>query len=44
MTTATAPQLDLVGIVVRDMARSLAFYRELGVDLPSEADRQPMSR
>jgi catechol 2,3-dioxygenase-like lactoylglutathione lyase family enzyme len=33
--------LDLVGIVVRDMARSLAFYRELGLDLPSEADRQP---
>jgi catechol 2,3-dioxygenase-like lactoylglutathione lyase family enzyme len=34
-------QLDLIGIVVEDMGRSLAFYRELGVDLPEEADGQP---
>ncbi|MGH9211968.1 MAG: VOC family protein [Acidimicrobiales bacterium] len=34
-------QLDLVGIVVDDMARSLAFYRHLGLDLPAEADEQP---
>jgi catechol 2,3-dioxygenase-like lactoylglutathione lyase family enzyme len=34
-------QLDLVGIVVSDMARALAFYRQLGFDLPAEADTQP---
>ena len=30
-----------IGIVVDDMARALAFYRELGIDLPPEADEQP---
>jgi catechol 2,3-dioxygenase-like lactoylglutathione lyase family enzyme len=34
-------QLDLVGLVVADMARSLAFYRRLGLDLPADADQQP---
>jgi catechol 2,3-dioxygenase-like lactoylglutathione lyase family enzyme len=34
-------QLAAIGIVVDDMGRSLAFYRELGVDLPPEADGQP---
>jgi hypothetical protein len=34
-------KLDLVGIVVKDMAESLAFYRQLGLDIPSEADTQP---
>lgn len=34
-------QLDLIGIVVDDMERSLAFYRELGFDLPPESDGQP---
>ena len=34
-------KLDIVGIVVDDMARSLAFYRQLGIDLPAEADQQP---
>ena len=29
-------QLDLIGIVVEDMGRSLAFYRELGLDFPEE--------
>jgi len=29
---------DLVGIVVKDMPRSLAFYRLLGLDIPAEAD------
>ena len=33
-------RLDVVGIVVADMARSLAFYRRLGLDLPPEADRE----
>jgi catechol 2,3-dioxygenase-like lactoylglutathione lyase family enzyme len=34
-------QLDMIGIVVADMARSLAFYRELGLDLPPELDDEP---
>jgi catechol 2,3-dioxygenase-like lactoylglutathione lyase family enzyme len=34
-------RLDLIGIVVEDMRRSLAFYRELGVDVPEDADGQP---
>ncbi|GLW07125.1 glyoxalase [Microtetraspora sp. NBRC 13810] len=33
--------IDLIGIVVRDMARSLAFYRHLGLDLPASADALP---
>ncbi|MFB9904009.1 VOC family protein [Allokutzneria oryzae] len=33
--------LDLVGMVVTDMAASLAFYRHLGLDIPAEADDQP---
>ncbi|SHG87570.1 VOC family protein [Streptoalloteichus hindustanus] len=36
-----APQFNLVGIVVADMARSLAFYRDLGLDIPADADHQP---
>ena len=35
------PTLDVVGIIVDDMARSLAFYRELGLDVPPEADAEP---
>ena len=35
------PRLDLIGLVVEDMGRSLAFYRELGIDLPEDGDRQP---
>ena len=35
------PQLDLIGLVVEDMARSLAFYRQLGLHLPPEADQEP---
>lgn len=31
-------QLDLVGLVVDDMAASLAFYRRLGLDIPATAD------
>ena len=34
-------RLDLIGLVVEDMARSLAFYRELGLDLPPGADTEP---
>jgi catechol 2,3-dioxygenase-like lactoylglutathione lyase family enzyme len=34
-------RLDLIEIVVQDMARSLAFYRHLGLDVPPEADQEP---
>jgi catechol 2,3-dioxygenase-like lactoylglutathione lyase family enzyme len=34
-------RLDLIGLVVADMARSLAFYRHLGLVLPPDADQQP---
>ena len=29
-------RLDLIGIVVQDMAKSLAFYRRLGLDVPAD--------
>ena len=35
------PQLDLIGIVVKDMAASLAFYRRLGLDIKAPADSEP---
>jgi catechol 2,3-dioxygenase-like lactoylglutathione lyase family enzyme len=34
-------RLDMIGIVVADMARSLAFYRKLGLAIPPEADTEP---
>ena len=33
-------RLDLIGLVVEDMARSLAFYRHLGLDIPADADAE----
>ncbi|MDR2565436.1 MAG: VOC family protein [Bifidobacteriaceae bacterium] len=33
-----APTLATIGIVVKDMTASLAFYRDLGVDMPADAD------
>jgi catechol 2,3-dioxygenase-like lactoylglutathione lyase family enzyme len=35
------PKLDVVGIVVADMGRSLAFYRRLGLNVPPAADAEP---
>lgn len=32
------PQLNAVGIVVSDMARSIQFYRLLGLDVPETPD------
>jgi len=34
-------RLDLIGLVVVDMGRSLAFYRKLGFDLPPDAETEP---
>ncbi len=31
---------DLVGIIVEDMPRALAFYRLLGLEIPPEADQE----
>ncbi|MBW0106238.1 VOC family protein [Pseudonocardia sp. KRD291] len=33
-------QLDMIGIVVSDMARSLAFYRMVGLEIPDSADSE----
>jgi catechol 2,3-dioxygenase-like lactoylglutathione lyase family enzyme len=32
------PQLNAIGIVVSDMARSIAFYRLVGLDVPETPD------
>jgi catechol 2,3-dioxygenase-like lactoylglutathione lyase family enzyme len=32
------PQLNAIGIVPSDMARSIAFYRALGLDVPETPD------
>lgn len=34
-------RLEAIGLVVEDMARSLAFYRRLGLQVPADADGQP---
>ena len=34
------PKLDAFGIVVSDMARSLAFYRNLGLEFPDGAESE----
>jgi catechol 2,3-dioxygenase-like lactoylglutathione lyase family enzyme len=31
----------LLGLVVADMAKSLAFYRALGLDIPADLDKKP---
>jgi len=35
------PQLDVIGLVVADMGKALAFYRRLGIDIPASADGEP---
>jgi uncharacterized glyoxalase superfamily protein PhnB len=35
-----SPRLDFFGIVVSDMARSLAFYRLLGLEFPEGAENE----
>lgn len=34
-------RLDAIGLVVANMAASLAFYRRLGLDIPADADAAP---
>lgn len=34
-------RLDVVGIVVADMAEALAFYRQVGLEIPASADTEP---
>jgi uncharacterized glyoxalase superfamily protein PhnB len=36
-----APTFDLIGLVVADMGKALAFYRRLGLDIPAAADSEP---
>jgi catechol 2,3-dioxygenase-like lactoylglutathione lyase family enzyme len=33
-------RFDFIGLVVDDMARSLAFYRRFGLDIPADADAE----
>lgn len=35
---STEARIDAIGIVVSDMAKSLAFYRKLGLSAPASAD------
>ena len=41
MNARISPRIDLIGLVVADMAASLALYRRLGVGVPADADAQP---
>lgn len=34
-------KLDMIGLVVEDLAASLAFYRRLGLEIPASADDAP---
>jgi catechol 2,3-dioxygenase-like lactoylglutathione lyase family enzyme len=34
------PKVDLVGLVVRDMGKTLRLYRRLGMDIPESADNE----
>jgi catechol 2,3-dioxygenase-like lactoylglutathione lyase family enzyme len=36
-----APTFDLIGLVVAELPKSLAFYRRLGLDIPAGADTEP---
>ncbi|KOT55036.1 VOC family protein [Streptomyces rimosus] len=40
-TSTTTPRFAAIGMVVADMAASLAFYRRLGLTVPAEADTAP---
>ncbi|MGW0736052.1 VOC family protein [Streptomyces sp. NPDC002851] len=38
---APAPHFQFIGLVVSDMAASLAFYRRLGLEFPEGAEHEP---
>src|SRR3984893_157899 len=38
VTVTSMPQLNAIGIVASNMARSISFYRLLGVDVPETPD------
>jgi catechol 2,3-dioxygenase-like lactoylglutathione lyase family enzyme len=40
-TTSSAPQFAFIGLVVADMAASVAFYRRLGLAFPEGAEGEP---
>ena len=40
LSGGTTPHLDLIGMVTRDMAASLAFYRRLGLEIAEGAERE----
>lgn len=35
------PRFDAIGLIVADMAATLAFYRRLGLSIPDDADGAP---
>ena len=35
------PRFDLIGFATTDMARTLDFYRRLGLDIPAGAETEP---
>ena len=39
--TPMTPHFDLIGLAVTDMARTLDFYRRLGVPVPPGAEHEP---
>lgn len=41
MTAPTPPHFQFFGLVVSDMAASLAFYRRLGLEFPEGSEHQP---
>lgn len=41
MDETIGAELDMIGILVTDMARSLAFYRLLGLEFPGGAETEP---
>ncbi|MEV5977587.1 VOC family protein [Streptomyces sp. NPDC052114] len=41
MTSTPTPRFDLIGLVVSDLAASLAFYRRLGLEFPEGAESAP---
>ncbi|MCF3120040.1 MULTISPECIES: VOC family protein [Streptomyces] len=41
MNSTPTPRFDLIGLVVSDLAASLAFYRRLGLEFPEGAESAP---